>query len=312
VADGQAHRCDAVHAVLLALEEAIEEAQLEVLAPVRVVRVDVRPGVDHEPLVLGGRARPALEVAAQVQVQRAPVAGRQHRHRDAVEVDVARRMEVVGERMARQLLAPVRPLRAVALRLDLELPPELHEPVRVEAALPRRLAVEVGQPLPGDERGEVRRLQRRDPPAHHRVPRDAARGDLARRPRLRRGPLDHVVEVLGVLRAVEVEHARRLAGPARVGAEDRVAARHPPLGVRRLPHHVLALLDEVVQREALGPVDVLAVRADPGDDRHRLVAVGPEDVGEDRGAVAGRDGDVALDAHQRLLAACAPGVDRGK
>jgi hypothetical protein len=59
---------------------------------------------------------------------------------------------------------------------------------------------------------------------------------------------------------------------------------------------VLALLDEVVEREALGPVDVLAVRADAGDHGHRGVAIGAEDVGQDRRAVAGRDRDVALDA----------------
>ena len=296
--DRQPHRRNAVHPVLLPLEEAVEEAQLQVLAPVGVERIDVGARVDHEPLVRGRRAEPALDVAPEVQVQGAPVPGGQQRDLDPAQIGAARLVVGVEQRVLRELLAPVGTGGAVALRLDLQPPPELDEAARVQATLTRRLAVEVRQALPRDHRGQMRRLQRGDAPGHHRVPGDAARRDLARRPGLRRRPFDDVVEVLGVLRAEEVEVAGRLAGAAGVRAHERVATRDPPVGVRRLPHHVLALLDELVEREALGPVEVLAVRADTCDDRDGLVAVGAEHVHGDRRAVARRDGDVALDPHR--------------
>src|SRR4029078_5468213 len=97
------------------------------------------------------------------------------------------------------------------------------------------------------------RPPRPPPPAPQRQPGDPAGGDLAGRPRPLRRPPDHVVEVLGVLRPVQVQPPRRLAGATGIGPHQRVAARHPPEWVGRLPHHVLVLVDQVVEREAVRP-----------------------------------------------------------
>jgi hypothetical protein len=64
---------------------------------------------------------------------------------------------------------------------------------------------------------------------------------------------------------------------------------------------VLVVGHELVERVAVGPVHVLAVWADRRDDGDRLVALGPEDVGDDDGAVTGGDRDVAIDLHGFLL-----------
>src|SRR4051812_28609821 len=64
--DREAHGRDAVHAILPALKEAVEEPQLQVLAPLGVERVAVRTGVHDEPFVGRGSTAPALDVAAQM------------------------------------------------------------------------------------------------------------------------------------------------------------------------------------------------------------------------------------------------------
>ncbi|MFD1050270.1 hypothetical protein ACFQ1S_34480 [Kibdelosporangium lantanae] len=59
----------------------------------------------------------------------------------------------------------------------------------------------------------------------------------------------------------------------------------------------LTLVDLLVHGEAVRPVHVLAVWAHRGDHGHGLFAVRPENVDGDRGAVPGRDGQVAVDPH---------------
>jgi hypothetical protein len=96
-ADREPDGWDAVHRGLVAAEEALQAPQLEVLGPVRVVGVDVGADVDYEPFVLGGGGEPPFDVAAQVQVDRAPVPRRQHGYPDLGEVDGSLAVPVVEQ-----------------------------------------------------------------------------------------------------------------------------------------------------------------------------------------------------------------------
>ena len=71
-----------VPAVLLAVQEIIEEAQLQIAA---VVRVEMRPVLDAvhlEPFALRGCAHEAFEIAARMQRLAAPIRRREKRHLD--------------------------------------------------------------------------------------------------------------------------------------------------------------------------------------------------------------------------------------
>src|SRR5581483_153464 len=86
VPDLEQHRRLLVPAVLLALQEAVEEAELK-LPP--VVGVEVRPvlaPVYLEPLLRRAGAHERLEVAPRVQAVTSPVAAGEERHVDAVPV----------------------------------------------------------------------------------------------------------------------------------------------------------------------------------------------------------------------------------
>ena len=73
VTDLQLHRRLLVPAVLLAVQEMVEEAQLQFAA---VIGVEMRPvldAVDFEPFVLRRRAHETFEIAARMQRLTAPI-----------------------------------------------------------------------------------------------------------------------------------------------------------------------------------------------------------------------------------------------
>src|SRR5262249_56521082 len=105
VAYVQEHARLPVPTVALALQEVVEEAELE-LAP--IVGVVVRPvleAVELEPLLLGHGAEVAVGVAAKVQPVPTPVAGRQERLRDLRPVGNAFLEILVDQRMVTELLS---------------------------------------------------------------------------------------------------------------------------------------------------------------------------------------------------------------
>src|SRR5258708_36457175 len=100
--------------VALALEEVVEEPELQ-LAP--IVGVEVRPVLDAvrlEPLLLGRRAHEAFEVAARMQALPAPVRRREEWNRYAVPSGGASPVILIIERVRKDLVAE---LAAVFLQL---------------------------------------------------------------------------------------------------------------------------------------------------------------------------------------------------
>ena len=107
VAHLQQHARLLVPAVLLAVQEVVEEPQLQLAA---VVGVEVRPVLDPvrlQPLLLGGGAHEALEVAARMQALAAPVGGREQGHLDLGPVGRALLVVLVVEGMLADLGAEV-------------------------------------------------------------------------------------------------------------------------------------------------------------------------------------------------------------
>ena len=82
-------------------------------------------------------------------------------------------------------------------------------------------------------------LQRRALPLVLGVVGDAVQPDLAVRPGLHAGPFDAKRQVLRFAQRPDVDDAGRAAGAAAVDAHDRVAVRHPFLGIDHLPALVL-------------------------------------------------------------------------
>src|SRR5215472_3929654 len=73
------HRRLLAPTVLLAVQEVIEEPQLQITA---VIRVKMRPMLDavrFQPFLLGGSTHEAFEIAARVQALAAPIGCRQER-----------------------------------------------------------------------------------------------------------------------------------------------------------------------------------------------------------------------------------------
>src|SRR5262252_5408683 len=71
-----------VEAVVLAVQEMVEEAQLQLAAIVGVEMGPVLDAVYLEPFVLRGRAHKAFEIAARMQRLAAPIGRRQQRRLD--------------------------------------------------------------------------------------------------------------------------------------------------------------------------------------------------------------------------------------
>src|SRR5260370_16326631 len=89
------------------------------------------------------------------------------------------------------------------------------------------VAVPVRCPLPYANGRKMRRLQRRHVPLVDAVVRYAVEPDFAVRPRLRAGPFDAVVEVLGLAGREVVDYARRATAAARIDAHAGIAFPHP-------------------------------------------------------------------------------------
>ena len=238
----------------------------------------------------------ALDVAPQVQPGPAPVARRQQRCLDGGQVGVAGH---VG--------------RAVLLGRQRHLPggfavlpghiarPPADEAAGEHPAVALDVPVRVDRALPGHDGGQRRRPQRRHPPGVDGEVGDAHDRHPAGAPRLVRGPLDAVVEVLRLAPAQHRAPPRRVTRAPGVDPHHRVALRHPPLGVDGLPVHEAALLGHgLVHRGSAGvvpEVDVLGVGAERDDDRGGPPVVGPEHVGHQLGGVPDRDGGVAFGQH---------------
>src|SRR5262245_52592398 len=170
------------------------------------------------------------------------------------------------------------------------------------------VAVPVGGALPDAHGGQVRRLQRRHVPLVDAVIGNAVEPDLAVRPGLHAGPLDAVVEILGLARREMIDEAGRATAAAGVDAHAGIVVRYPFLGIDHLPalvevaraggdvgmpfgHALPCARIAVLEREALG---IGTVAQD-----HRVTAVlhRAKDVGAQHQAVVHPDRDVPIDAH---------------
>src|SRR5262249_29065512 len=163
------------------------------------------------------------------------------------------------------------------------------------AAVIEDVAVLISRAFPRHDARERWQLEVRHPPLGAREERDADGGDAAVAPGLMAGPLDRVVEVDCILRGIEQRLPRRLAGAALVDAHATIAARHPPFRVHGLPVHVgIGLLFQIGWRD---PQLVLLVDAHVDQHGKMPVAIGPQHVGLELGAIPHRDVDVLLDLH---------------
>ena len=111
-----------------------------------------------------------------------------------------------------------------------------------DSAVEQRVAVDVGEALPRDDRLERRRLPIGGEPLVERVIGNAEQADFAVAPRLRCRPLDGVVEVDQFGERPRFALALAFAAAAAVDAHGGVAARHPPGRVDGLPIHPVVRL----------------------------------------------------------------------
>src|SRR5499433_2184269 len=197
--------------------------------------------------------------------------------------------------------------RAVLHRLHLHVVPVFPERAD-DAAVMGHVAVPVGGALPDAHGRQVRRLQRRLVPLVDAVIGNAVEPDLTVRPGLHAGPLDAVVEILGLARREMIDDAGRATAAAGVDAHAGIVVRHPFLGIDHFPalvevarasgdvgmlfgHALPRARIAILEREALG---VGTVTQD-----HRIAAVlhRAEDVGAQHQTVVHLDRDVPIDAH---------------
>src|SRR5215468_11756998 len=197
--------------------------------------------------------------------------------------------------------------RAVLHGLHLHVVPVFPERAD-EAAVMGHVAVPVGGAFPDAHGGQVRRLQRRHMPLVDAVIGNAVEPDLAVRPGLHAGPLDAVVEILGLARREMIDEAGRATAAAGVDAHAGIVVRYPFLGIDHLPalvevaraggdvgmpfsHALPRARIAVLEREALG---IGTVAQD-----HRIAAVlhRAKDVGAQHQTVVHLDRDVPVDAH---------------
>ena len=258
----QAHARLPVPAVFPAVQEMIEEGELQLAA---VVRIEVRPvlqAVRLEPFLLGGRAHEAFEVAARVQALPAPVGGRKKGHPylrpdgrallvilvvEGVLADFIAKVAAIARQLclrqcarrpahqaAVHTAAPAALAGPVLHRLHLHVVPILPEGAE-DAAMVRHVAIPVGRAFPDAHGGKMWRLQRSDVPLVDCVVGDSVEADLAVAPGLCCGPFDAVVEVLGLARRKMIDEPRRASAPARIEAHAGVVVRHPLLRVDHFP-----------------------------------------------------------------------------
>ncbi len=196
---------------------------------------------------------------------------------------------------------------AVLHRLHLHVVPVLPER-RENAAVMRHVAVPVGRAFPHADRGEMRRLQRGDVPLVDAVIGDAVEADLAARPRLHAGPLDAVVEILGLARREVIDEPRRAAGAARVDAHADIIVRHPLLRIDDFPVLILVgraggdvgvLVDHALPRARVAVLEgeVLGVGPVGENDGELAVFHRTKDIGAQHEAVVHLDRHVPIDVH---------------
>ena len=159
-----------------------------------------------------------------------------------------------------------------------------------QAAVEQRVAIDVGEALPRNDRLQRRRLEVGDEPLVDGEIGNARQPDLAVAPRLRRRPFDRVIEVDRLGERPRLALSRRLAAAAAVDAHGGVALRHPPFRRDGLPVH--AGRGFFLQRRRRHPELVLLVRPEIEDRRKLAAVVGPEHVGLQPRAVAHRHVDV--------------------
>ena len=191
--------------------------------------------------------------------------------------------------------------------LDLHVVPVLPEGGD-DAAVMRHVAEEIGAAFPHAHGGEMRRLQRGDVPLVGREIGNSVEPDFAGRPGLYAGPLDAVVEILGLARRERIDDAGRTAGAAAVDAHDRIVVRHPFLRVDHFP----ALVEVAGSRGDVGMFfrhalpgariavlegEVLGVGTVGEDDRVLSVFHRAKDIGAQNHAVVHGYGYVPVDPH---------------
>ena len=232
-------------------------------------------------------------------------AHREHRDLDLREIGAAQLPEVVVRGMVDDVPDEVPAPHVRVLRLGVEASRDAQPVVAADlphvpgggeadghhAAVPGDVAVHVGARVPGEDAGQVRGLLTGGEPLHPGEQRLAQHADLAGAPVLGGDPLDHVVEVGLLLLAPEGPlPLRRVAGAARVGVHEDVAAADEVLDV--------VDLDAVEDGQRRDHVDhVLLVRVGGVQRRERALGVRPVDVGGDHHPVAHGDHDVLLDHH---------------
>ena len=204
----------------------------------------VGAGVDAQLLVWGCGAHESLGVAAQMQSHARPIADAQHRHRDlaplrlravegaAVEIIVQPEIERVGAPsigivLGRAADDVVHQMRQVPVR---------HEQAE-QAAVEQRVAVDIGEAFPRNNRLQRWRLVIGDEPLVDGEIGYAQQPDLARAPRLRRCPLDRVIEIDGFCERPWFALARGFTAAAAVDAHRGITPGHPPVRVDGLPIH---------------------------------------------------------------------------
>ena len=178
-------------------------------------------------------------------------------------------------------------------------PPVARDELAGDAALVAGSAVRIVQPVVGAEAGERRRRHDAHPPLRHAEIRLAQAADFSVGPRLRRKPLDHVVQIALLVRPEKLELSARRARAADV---------HVHVGI--------ALLHIEIDRAGLAPEElrsrrqhivVVAVRRGREQRGIAAAAFGRIDRGADLRAVANGDGDFA---HRHGLSSAAGGLRR--
>src|SRR6266478_1198087 len=197
--------------------------------------------------------------------------------------------------------------RAVLHGLDLHVVPVFPERAD-DAAVMGHVAVPVGGALPHAHGGEVRRLEARHMPLIDGVIGDTVEPDLAVRPRLRAGPFDAVVEVLGLAGREMIDETGRAPASAGIDAHAGIVVRHPFLRIDNFPAlvevarsggDVGVLLDHALPGARI-PVlegEALGIGAVAQDYRVAAALDRTKDVGAQHHAIIHLDRDIPVDVH---------------
>src|SRR6516164_10987802 len=112
---------------------------------------------------------------------------------------------------------------AVLVAQDAAVPPAFEKSARVDAVLPRAVAIKVVRTLPRQNCREMRRLHRGHKPLPRGVIRNTEQPDFPAAPRLLARPFNGIVEVAKLGRRIRIESTRRLASSAGVHVDNYVS-----------------------------------------------------------------------------------------